>query len=168
MIRPFPSELTVTAKAGSGPGRSARMLVAGMLIAGLGAAGCGGSSSKPKPAAAPTITKAAFVTKANEICGKADPILSEATAKLATRPPAAQVAAVVKSTFVPLIEGQMSGIRALGVPSGDQATVASMLTLVQADLTKLKSHPGLIATDVFGDFAKVAHPYGLTACAPLS
>jgi hypothetical protein len=167
MIRPFPSEPTVTANAGSGRGRSARMLVAGMLIAGLGAAGCGGSSST-KTTAAPTITKAAFVAKANEICGKADPILSEAAAKLATRPPAAQVAGVVKSTYVPLIENQITGIRALGVPSGDQATVTNMLNLVQADLVKLKSNPALVATDVFGDFAKVAHPYGLTACAPLS
>ena len=79
-----------------------------------------------------------------------------------------QVAAVVKGTFVPMIEAQITGIRALGVPSGDQATVTSMLHLVQADLTKLKSHPALVATNVFGDFAKVAHPYGLTACAPLS
>ena len=43
-----------------------------------------------------------------------------------------------------------------------------MLRLVQADLNKLKSNPTLVATDIFGDFAKVAHPYGLTACAPTS
>jgi len=43
-----------------------------------------------------------------------------------------------------------------------------MLTLAQADLEKIKADPALIATDVFGDFAKVAHPYGLTACAPTS
>jgi hypothetical protein len=106
--------------------------------------------------------------KANEICGKADPVLSEATAKLATHPPAQQVVAVVKTTFVPLVEAQITGIRALGVPSGDQATVSSMLALVQADLNKLKGNPALVATDVFGDFARVAHPYGLTACAPIS
>ena len=168
MTRPFPFEPSLPTKASSGPGRAARMLVAGMLIAGLGAAGCGGSSSTTKSTAAPTITKAAFVAKANEICGKADPVLSEATAKLATRPPARQVAAVVKGTFVPMIEAQITGIRALGVPSGDQVTVTRMLNLVQADLSKLKTHPALVATNVFGDFAKVAHPYGLTACAPLS
>src|ERR1700680_413955 len=134
MIRPFPSELSVTAKAGSGPRRSARMLLAGLLIAGLGTAGCGGSSSTTKSTAAPAITKTAFVAKANEICSRADPVLSQATAQLATRPPAAQVARVVKSTFVPLIETQITGIRALGVPSGDQVTIANMLNLVQADV----------------------------------
>jgi hypothetical protein len=172
VIQRFRSEPTNPAKTISGTRRSARVLVAGVLVAGLGAAGCGGSSkttsSSASTAAAPAITKAAFVAKANEICGKADPVLSEATAKLAAHPPAPQVAALVKSTYVPSVEAQITGIRALGVPSGEQAAVAKMLTLVQADLNKLKGNPALVATDVFGDFARVAHPYGLTACAPLS
>ena len=40
--------------------------------------------------------------------------------------------------------------------------------VVQADLRRLEADPKLVATDVFGDFANIAHPYGLTACAPLS
>ena len=43
-----------------------------------------------------------------------------------------------------------------------------MLKLAQADLAKLKRNPALVATDVFGPFARVAHPYGLVACAPTS
>ena len=44
-----------------------------------------------------------------------------------------------------------------------------LLVLVQADLNKIKKNPILMATtDAFGDFAKVAHTYGMTACAPLS
>jgi hypothetical protein len=146
------------------------MMIAAMLVLGLGTAGCGSSSSKPKltPRSAVTITKTEFVAKANVICGRAQPALSAATAKLAGHPSKAQVVAGVKGTFVPSIESQIVGIRALGTPPGDQATITRMLTLVQADLSKLKRNPGLIATDVFGDFAKVAHPYGLTACAPLS
>ncbi len=134
---------------------------------GLGVAGCGGTSSaKSTPATA--ITKAEFVAKANAICGKADPALSEATAKLASLHTEAQIATIVNGTYVPSIEAQITGIRALGTPTGDQAAVTSMLKLVQADLNRLKSDPPLVATDVFADFAKVAHPYGLTACAPLS
>jgi hypothetical protein len=172
VIRRFPTEPTPPAKPISGARRPARVLIAGVLIAGLGAAGCGGSSkttsSSASTAAAPVITKAAFVAKANEICGKADPVLSEAAAKLAAHPPAPQVVALVKSTYVPSVEAQITSIRALGVPSGEQVAVTKMLTLVQADLNKLKSNPALVATDVFGDFARVAHPYGLTACAPIS
>jgi len=174
VIRPFRSEPTLPARTISGARSPARVLIAGVLIAGLGAAGCGGSSSgnttssSASTAAAPVISKAVFVAKANEICAKADPVLSEATAKLAAHPPAPQVVALVKSTYVPSVEAQITSIRALGVPSGEQVAVTKMLGLVQADLNKLKSNPALVATDVFGDFARVAHPYGLTACAPIS
>ena len=143
------------------------MVIAGMLLIGVGVAGCGSSSSTASKTT-PAITKAVFVAKANAICGQADPVLSAAGAKLETRPPKAQIAALVKKTYLPSIQAQITAIRALGVPSGEQAVVASMLTLAQADLNKLKSNPALVATDVFADFAKVAHPYGLTACAPTS
>jgi hypothetical protein len=168
MIRLLRPEPTLTSKGVPPPGRLGGMAIAGMLIVGLGAAGCGSSSSSNKSTPTTAITKAEFVAKANAICGSADPVLSAAGAKLASHPPEAQIAAVVKGTYVPSIEAQITGIRALGTPSGDQATVTSMLKLVQADLNRLKSNPALVATDVFADFAKVAHPYGLTACAPLS
>ena len=44
------------------------------------------------------------MTKANEICGGADPALSVATAKLASLHSEAQLAAVVRGAFVPSIE----------------------------------------------------------------
>jgi hypothetical protein len=43
-----------------------------------------------------------------------------------------------------------------------------VINLVQADLNRLKSKPTLVASDVFANFAKVAHPYRLTGCAPTS
>jgi hypothetical protein len=46
--------------------------------------------------------------------------------------------------------------------------VVRMLKLAEADLAKLKRNPALVTTDVFGGFARVAHPYGLVACAPTS
>jgi hypothetical protein len=142
---------------------------AAILMIGVGVAGCAGSSSPSTGSTTtPAITKAEFLTKANAICGKADPVLSAAGAKLETKPSEAQVAVLVKGTYVPSIQAQISGIKALGVPAGEQASVTSLLALAQADLNKLQSNPALIATDVFADFAKVAHPYGLTACAPTS
>jgi hypothetical protein len=159
---------TVAEKGGSPRGRMGAIAVAGLLMVGLGVAGCGGSGAGAKSTPAATITKAEFVAKANAVCGKADGVLSSAEAKLANLRSKAQVAAVVRDTFVPSIEAQINGIRALGVPTGGQAAVTSMLRLVQADLNTLKSKPMLVATDVFANFAHVAHPYGLTACAPLS
>ena len=78
------------------------------------------------------------------------------------------VVAAVQNVYLPSVQTQVASIKALGTPNGDQATVTRMLQLVEADLSKVKANPRLITTDVFGDFARVAHPYGLTACAPLS
>jgi uncharacterized protein with PIN domain len=144
-----------------------RIAMAGVLVAGVTSAGCG-SSSKTASTTTAAITKAAFVAKANAICGKADPELSAAGAKLESRPPQAEIAALVKTTYLPSIQAQITSIKALGVPAGEETTVANMLGLAQADVEKIKADPSLIATDAFADFAKVAHPYGLTACAPTS
>ena len=54
------------------------------------------------------------------------------------------------------------------ISAGEEATVRRMVKLAEADLNRLKRNPALVATDVFGGFAKVAHPYGLVACAPTS
>jgi hypothetical protein len=149
----------------------ARRLGAGglALVALLAAAGCGGGSKSAKSAAPATITKAQFVTRANAICASADPALSAANAQLAAHPSPAVVAAAVRGKLVPLIETQIAQIHALGTPAGDQATVTRLLVSVQTDLKKIKANPMLmVTTDAFADFAKIAHPYGLTACAPLS
>jgi len=151
--------------------RLRRIAVTAALSAGIGiAAGCGGGSSSTSSttAATVTLTKTAFLAQANAICAKADPLLSEATAKLSRLRDKRQVVSIVERTYVPAIEAQVAQIRALGAPTGEQASVTAMLKVVLGDLHRLKSNPALVATDVFGDFAKVAHPYGLTACAPLS
>jgi hypothetical protein len=168
MLRLLPHEATPATTRTPRPGRLWGIAIAGMLMVALGTEGCGGGSGSTKSTATTAITKAEFVAKANAICASADPALSAANAKLASDPIPAVIAAAVKDTYVPSVEAQITGIRALGTPSGDQATVTRMLQLVQADLNKIKSNPRLVTTDVFGDFAKVAHPYGLTACAPLS
>jgi len=148
------------------------MRALGVLVLALAAvvllAACGSSKKKAQPPAPHAITKAEYVAKANAICAAADPALIVATAKLAARPGRAQVIALVRSTFVPSTEAQIRAIRALSIPPGEEAVAHRMLALAQGDLAKLKRNPALIKTDVFGDFARVAHPYGLAACAPTS
>jgi hypothetical protein len=146
-----------------------RVAIAGLLGAALGAAGCGSSSTKSTATVAvPAITKAQLVAKANAICTNGNGPIVAAGAQLAGHPSAAQVVAIVQNTYVPSIEAQIRAINALGVPPGEQAIITKMLKLAEADLNKLKQNPALVTTDVFGGFARVAHPYGLTACAPTS
>jgi hypothetical protein len=162
-------EPTITATRSPRPARLRRLATAGLLVAALGAAGCGGSGTKSSTTATvPTITKAELVAKANAICATGNGPLLAAAAKLASHPSSTQVVAIVHSTYVPAIESQIRAITALGVPPGEQATVTKMLKLAEADLNKLKQNPALVNTDVFRGFARVAHPYGLTACAPTS
>jgi hypothetical protein len=159
---------TVSSAASPRAGRAWKVAACAMLVAALVAAGCGGGASSTKSTTTAAISRAEFVAKANEICGSADPALSAASVQLASHPSPATAASLVRHTYIPSVEAQIAQIRALGTPTGDRATVARMLQLVQADLSKIKHDPRLITTDVFGDFAKLAHVYGMTACAPLS
>jgi hypothetical protein len=151
--------------------RAGWIAIVALLIAGV-VAGCGGSSTSSSAtkstAAAATITKAQLVAKANAICTTGNGPILAAGAQLASHPSRAQVVSIVEHVYVPSIESQLSSIKALGVPAGEEAVVARMLKLAEADLAKLKHNPALVTTDVFGGFARVAHPYGLVACAPTS
>jgi hypothetical protein len=170
MLTPHAHKPTSAIKRVVRPGRSWPVLVALALTLAL-AGGCGGGSNTTtkSTATAAAITKTEFVTKANAICAAADPNLQAENAKLAAHPTPAAVVSAVQTVYVPAIEGQITAIKSLGTPAGDQATVSRMLQLIEADLRRVKTNPKLIVSaTAFGDFAKVAHPYGLTACAPLS
>jgi hypothetical protein len=148
--------------------------ITGLLVAGGALGGCGGgsggttSTKSTATTAAAAITKAQLVAKANAICTTGNGPILAAGAQLASHPSRTQVVSIVEHVYVPSIESQLTSIKALGVPAGEEALVARMLKLAEGDLAKLKSNPALVATDVFGPFARVAHPYGLVACAPTS
>jgi hypothetical protein len=143
--------------------------VAATLVLGLVAAGCGSSSSSSssKTSSAAAITKTAFLTKANAICKQSNVRTNAAGASLGKNPTQAKAIAVVKTKFVPSIQTSITSIRALGAPAGAEAKMTMILKLAQADLNKVKSDPSLILSpkSPFTNFAKIAHPYGLTLCA---
>ncbi len=170
MPQPIRPTLTSVNHNVRGPRRLPGPAIAAALIVGLAAAGCGSSSSSSKSTGStttPAITKAEFLAKANSVCTQGNKQINQAGAKLGKSPSQAQVIAFVKGTDVPSIQAQIDYIRALGAPAGDQATVTNILNVAQADLNKVKSNPALLTgkTSPFADFAKIAHPYGLTACA---
>ncbi len=124
-------------------------------------AGCGSSDGTSTTTA---LTKADFVTQANAICDTGNKAAGSALHRGMS---GAQVEAAVTNSFAPAVQTQIDGIKALAAPAGDESTVTNMLSLAQADLDKVKADPGLVADpNLFSDFAKVAHPYGLTSCAP--
>jgi hypothetical protein len=148
-------------------------LAAALALAAVCAAGCGSSSSGSTKTAATqpaSISKSIFLAKANAICVKGNAASKAARAKLGASPTEEQIVAFVRGTEVPGVQAQINAIRALGAPAGDQATVKKMLDLAQAAVGRVKVVPTILTTgeDVFAPFAAIAHPYGLTACAPNS
>jgi hypothetical protein len=151
--------------------RTSAVALAATLALGLLAGGCGSASKSPasKSAATAALSKPQFLAQGNAICARGNQSLGAAGKALGNQPGKAQIAAFVRSTFAPDIQTQIDGLRALGAPAGDQATVANMLDVAQTDLDKIKSNPALLAGGAgFADFAHLVHPYGLTACAPNS
>jgi hypothetical protein len=143
----------------------------------LVAAGCGGSSksntgassTSASAAATPASpTKTEFVAKANSICTRTNGPLAATALKLASHPSPPEAVHIISTSFIPEIQGQLSEIKALGTPTGGQATIATMDRLLAGDIAKIEKNPALAGPAAFHDFAKVAHGYGLIACAPLS
>jgi hypothetical protein len=159
------------------PSRPTRFIaLAATLVVGLSAAGCGSSSSSSSSTSTATSTSTAiakpqFLAQGNAICAQGNRRLAAAQKAFGPKQPSrAQITAYVTNTFAPDIQSQISAIRALGAPSGDQGTVTTMLDIAQADLNRVKSNPALLTgnSSPFANFAKLAHPYGLIACATKS
>ncbi len=155
--------------------RCGATLGASLVLAAAGVAGCGSSSSSTSSSSAaatsaPAISKAVFLAKANAICVRGNAKSKAARAKLGASPSEEQIVSFVRGTEVPAVQAQIDQIRALGAPAGDQATVKKMLDLAQQAVGRVKVVPTILTTgeDVFAPFAALAHPYGLTSCAPNS
>jgi hypothetical protein len=144
-------------------------LAAGTALV-LAAAGCGSSSttktSSASASAAPTMAE--YVAKANAICSASNGSLNATVIKLAGDPSQVDAAHVVIGSFIPEIKSQLTQIQAIGTPAGGEAAVAKMDHLLAGDIARIEKDPALAGPGAFADFAKVAHGYGLTDCAPLS
>jgi hypothetical protein len=173
MIRLGLTRSVLASDRGNRPTWRRGMAVVGLSITALIAGGCGSSSSSSSNSTAATVTgpltKTAFVAKANAICVKGTIQTEKAGSSLGNNPTEQEAAVAVPAKFVPAVQVQIDELKALSVPSGEQATVTNMLDLAQADLNKVKSDPKLaFETKTFADFAAVAHAYGLKSCAPRS
>jgi hypothetical protein len=146
-------------------------LAAGAALV-LAAAGCGGGGKSTASSASAAVstapTKAEYVAKANAICNATNGPLTATVLKLTSHPSPVEAAHIIADSFIPQIKSQFSQIQAIGTPAGGQTTIATMDRLLAGDIARIEKDPALAGPAAFDDFAKVAHGYGLTACAPLS
>jgi hypothetical protein len=144
--------------------------ISAMLFAGLVAAGCGSSSSSSSTSTV-AITKAAFLKQGNAICKKGNKQINAEGKKVFSKgkkPSQAQMTQFATGTLIPKIQAQISGVKALGAPKGDEAQVNAIVVSAQSALDKGKKNPTLLVsnnTNLFKHTNQLSNAYGLTVCA---
>jgi hypothetical protein len=134
-------------------------------------AGCGSSSSSKSNSTTPALTKAEFLKKGNAICKKGTQQINQAANKAFPKskgkPSEAQMTKFATDTIIPSVQTQISGVKALGAPKGDEAKVKAIVTTAQAALDKGKRDPAILVSNKSHPFAKsnkLTKAYGLKAC----
>lgn len=151
--------------------------LAALLIVGACVAGCGSSSSTTTETTA-AISKAEFVKQGNAVCAKGEKAqeagvnayAKEHGLKGNQEPTKAQQTEIVETVFVPNIQSQINGVKALGAPSGEEQQVSAALEAAQQALDKAKANPAVFFgnEDLFAAAGKQLHALGLKECAPNS
>jgi hypothetical protein len=144
-----------------------RWTIAMIAISSVTAAGCGGGSDS---SGNPPLSKRTFLFLSNAICRQGNGELNAAEHKhlRGGKPSQSDVEAFVNTYFAPIVQKQIDDIRVVGLPQGSEDQVSQILDTAQQDLDEVKSDPSLLVghADAFASFKKLAHPYGLTKCAP--
>lgn len=139
--------------------------IAPALLAALAIAGCG-TDAIATPTT-PPLSRAQFVAGADAICKRSGQRQNLAAQNRfrGREPTAAQIAGFTQEVAIPGMEAQVRALRSLNFSS---PTVTKILDLAETDLHRVQADPALLAgaRNPFADFARLAHSYGLTACAP--
>ncbi len=115
----------------------------GILLALFLVSGCGEDSATGEGATG--LSKAAFIRKADAICQQAQTEIARKNIaqirKLASDPKAREKLEykLVETSLVPVLEGEVAQLQALGTPPGDAAQIAQMLKLIEGAVAEAKS-----------------------------
>lgn len=136
------------------------------LLLTLGA--CGGSDDSSDDGAtgsteSGSISKADFIEQADAICAAGD----DATDELPDPTTEEEAIDLIVSDIVPSIRGQISDIRDLGFPEGDEELLDGILTDAEDLLDQIEADPGAFLTSEspFADTNAALTEYGITECA---
>jgi hypothetical protein len=136
-----------------------------ILSLALAITACGSSSSSDSTTT--TLSKAEFLKQGNAICAKGNKQINQIASQTFPKnkkPTPAQVTQFTAQT-VPVIQQQIDGVKALGAPAGDSATVDQITSDAQASLDKVKKNPqAFLQGDPFKKANQESTAYGLTAC----
>jgi hypothetical protein len=117
------------------------------LIATAAFAGCGGDQDDPdefSPVVSDPLTKVEFLRRTDEICHSTEARIEAAADDLVTsrRDPApAEVERIALSLVVPALETEVTAIRALGPPPGDEREVEAILEATEQGIAAIEADP---------------------------
>lgn len=167
------------------------VLSAAVLACALIAAGCGsssGDSSSSDPASSSTtpgeaapLSKVEFVNKADAACAKGkkeveteyaaylkkNKITKATESKESPAEIEGRQSEVIETIAIPAYKQQAEEIRALGVPSGDEATVNALTAAIDEGIKKAEEDPQAVFAGTSKPFTKadkLANEYGLRIC----
>lgn len=143
-----------------------KALVAVVVLAlGVVVAGCGGAPTETgADTARATITKADFIAQADRICAAGNEKIGEAAGMNATERGQEEF---TLDTFLPAIQGEIDGVRALPVPAGDGEEITAFLDSAQNGLSEIQQDPSLSMdpeTNPLNDAGRLAKEYGFKVC----
>jgi len=140
-----------------------KLMYLGAVTAALFAIGCGGDDDDGS-----SLSKQEFLKQGNEICAKGNQELDQAAQKtFSGGPPSAEEAsAFVNDELIPNVEDQVSQLRDLSPPEGDEDEVNAILDAADEGLSKSEDDPAGVFQegDPFAEANKLARDYGLVAC----
>lgn len=150
-------------------------LLAVTLAAVVAVAGCGGSgASGADDATTASISKVAFIKKADAICTK---VAEQSQAEYATfvkannvpegeEPTATQWGDIGKTILIPDLQQQIDEIRQLGVPAGDEAEISAFLDATEKAIEKVEDEPlaAKSPSTLLANADKVSKGYGYKVC----
>jgi hypothetical protein len=146
------------------------MLVVAALAAALvvSMVGCGSDSSTA------SVTKAEFIKKAEAACEKGSEGIQKDFAAFIKKhenvknPTKADFAELVDVAMVPSITTEITELKAIGAPSGDEGQVDAIVKAREVSVKKAEDEPELVVQEskkIFGEASQLAKAYGLKACA---
>lgn len=122
--------------------------------------GCGSDNKAP--------TKAEFVKKGNAICKAGNAKIKLAGKKVFKgKPTSQQLNAFATKVLIPNVQAQVTAIKNMTPPKGDESKVKAIVDSAQKGLDKGKVNPALLTQNGPGPFArsnKLTTAYGLTVC----
>ena len=135
----------------------------GAVGAALLAIGCGGDDDGGS-----SISKQEFLKQGNEICAKGNQELDQAANETFSGGPPSEeeVVTFVDDELLPNVEGQVSDLRDLGAPEGDEDEVNAILDAADQAIEAIGDDPAAAfrGDDPFAEANQLARDYGLVAC----